>query len=116
MTNAPLFTVSIYEHHRRVRGCLTLTIVANAPRTGRFTGLRMSRTRPFRYSAHASDKAVERLRKSRRWNLCWWKFHRLCATGFPGKRLKSDAEADGQIIIAFLRDDAVGPGREDPER
>ena len=23
-TNAPIFTVSIYEHHRRVRGCLTL--------------------------------------------------------------------------------------------
>ena len=51
------FTVSIYERHTRVRGCLTLTIAANAARTGRFSGLRTSRSRPFRYSAHASNVA-----------------------------------------------------------
>ena len=57
LRGAQPFTVSIYECHTRVRGCLTLTIAPNGARTCRFSGLRTSLSRHFRYSAHASNVA-----------------------------------------------------------
>ena len=47
-----LRSITQAAHQARAR-CLTLTIAADAARSGRFTGSRRSLSRPFRYSAHA---------------------------------------------------------------
>ena len=44
-----------------MRGCLTLTCAPNGAWPGRFTGLRTSRSRPFRYTAHAANVAGWRM-------------------------------------------------------
>ena len=90
-------------HHRRF-----------APRTGRFSGLRTSRSRPFRYSAHAACVAGSRMFFARfnhsGWRMIWRAVRQRKRWNDDASSLRSSHGGPPQGASFARRQASVAPG------